>query len=60
MDAIKGLVASVPQGIQVALAAVGLLYVSAKLLSSLGFFLDLFVLGGTNVSTPDPVAPDVN
>jgi len=50
MEAVKELLASVPQGVQAAFAAVGLLYVAARLLASLGFFLDVFVLGGTNVS----------
>jgi len=57
MDTLKELLGSVPPGLQAAFAAVGLLYASVRLWTSLGFLLDLFVLGGTNVSASGPRSP---
>ncbi len=49
MEAIQETLASVPQSLQWAFAAVGVLVVSAKLISYLSLLVNLFVLSGTNV-----------
>lgn len=50
MDAFTNFLHRVPQPVQLGFAAVGALFVGAKLLSFVRFFLSTFVLGGTNVS----------
>jgi 17beta-estradiol 17-dehydrogenase / very-long-chain 3-oxoacyl-CoA reductase len=52
MDKISELLGSVPQPVQWALAGIGALYVSGKVLGYLQLVMNLFVLSGTNVSTP--------
>lgn len=49
MVSIAELVATVPSGVQWALAGVGALFVGRKVLSYLQLLLNLFVLSGTNV-----------
>lgn len=54
---ISELLGSVPQGVQWALAGIGALYMSSKVLGYLQLVLNLFVLSGTNVSTYLPSRP---
>lgn len=51
MATISELLGLVPQGVQWALAGIGALYISTKVLGYLQLALNLFVLSGTNVST---------
>lgn len=54
MDSVVQILQRVPQPVQYALAGVGALFLSSKLLGLAQFVLNVFILGGTDVSTPSP------
>lgn len=49
MESLTDLVASVPQGVQWALAGIGALYLGSKALNCLSLVLNVFLLSGTSV-----------
>ncbi len=53
MENFKDIMASIPGGLQLALSAVGALYLLAKLVSSIDFFVNICLLSGHNVSAAD-------
>lgn len=52
MDSVSSVLESVPQSLQLAFAGLGALFVGSQLLGFLRFFLNVFILSGTNVSVP--------
>ncbi|KIH89865.1 beta-keto reductase [Sporothrix brasiliensis 5110] len=49
MEAIRSFVAAIPSPVTATFTAVGALYLGSKVLSQLGFLLNIFVLSGTNL-----------